>query len=176
MGQHINVNRKLRQIDRAQFWLYNFDFSTLLAGRQRGVCASMGSKMFAVRSFRSLQFTFSQLGGTQQCLRSLSGSSNVVQKNDDMPLQMENPYKQPQKGCILCNITVDFKNVQLLSQFISPHTGRVYGRHITGLCGKKQREIAKAIKKAHSMGFMSVTHKDPHFMKDPNICDIRHLE
>uniref|UniRef100_A0AAZ3SXE1 Small ribosomal subunit protein bS18m n=1 Tax=Oncorhynchus tshawytscha TaxID=74940 RepID=A0AAZ3SXE1_ONCTS len=134
------------------------------------------SKMFAVRSFRSLQFTFSQLGGTQQCLRSLSGSSNVVQKNDDMPLQMENPYKQPQKGCILCNITVDFKNVQLLSQFISPHTGRVYGRHITGLCGKKQREIAKAIKKAHSMGFMSVTHKDPHFMKDPNICDIRHLE
>ncbi|XP_029564782.1 small ribosomal subunit protein bS18m isoform X1 [Salmo trutta] len=134
------------------------------------------SRMFAVRSFRSLQFTFSQLGGTQQCLRSLSGSSNVVQKNDDMPLQMENPYKQPQKGCILCNITVDFKNVQLLSQFISPHTGRVYGRHITGLCGKKQREIGKAIKKAHSMGFMSVTHKNPHFMKDPNICDIRHLE
>jgi len=26
---------------------------------------------------------------------------------------MENPYKQPPKTCILCNITVDFKNVQV---------------------------------------------------------------
>lgn len=69
---------------------------------------------------------------------------------------------------------------QLLSQFISPHTGRIYGRHITGeritealngcvcsvvwikrfmsifysagLCGRKQKEVSKAIKKAHSMG------------------------
>uniref|UniRef100_A0A4W5Q313 Uncharacterized protein n=1 Tax=Hucho hucho TaxID=62062 RepID=A0A4W5Q313_9TELE len=57
-----------------------------------------------------------------------------------------NPYEQPQKGCILCDITVDFKNVQLLSVFINPHTGRIYSRHITN------REISKAIKKAHSMG------------------------
>uniref|UniRef100_A0A3P8ZB43 Small ribosomal subunit protein bS18m n=1 Tax=Esox lucius TaxID=8010 RepID=A0A3P8ZB43_ESOLU len=132
--------------------------------------------MIALRRFRSLQFPFTQFAGTQECLRSLSSSASVIQKSDDMPLQMENPYKQPQKGCILCNITVDFKNVQLLSQFISPHSGRIYGRHITGLCAKKQREISKAVKKAHSMGFMSVTHKDPHFMKDPNVCDVRHLE
>lgn len=26
---------------------------------------------------------------------------------------MENPYKQPPKTCILCNVTVDFKNVQV---------------------------------------------------------------
>ncbi|KAJ7987105.1 hypothetical protein DPEC_G00335300 [Dallia pectoralis] len=132
--------------------------------------------MLALRRFPSLQFPFTQLTATQECLRSLSSSASVVQNNDDIPLQMENPYKQPQKGCILCKIPVDFKNVQLLSQFISPQTGRIYGRHITGLCAKKQREISKAVKKAHSMGFMSVTHKDPHFMKDPNICDIRQLE
>ncbi|XP_051794536.1 28S ribosomal protein S18c, mitochondrial isoform X2 [Acanthochromis polyacanthus] len=89
---------------------------------------------------------------------------------------MENPYKEAQKGCILCNITVDYKNIQLLSQFISPHTGRIYGRHITGLCGRKQKEVSKAIKKAHSMGFMSVTHKHPQFMKDPNICGIKQLD
>ncbi|MED6271974.1 28S ribosomal protein S18c, mitochondrial [Characodon lateralis] len=65
---------------------------------------------------------------------------------------------------------------QLLSQFISPHTGRIYGRHITGLCGKKQKEVSKAIKKAHSLGFMSVTHKHPQFMKDPRICGIKHLD
>ncbi|KAM3874208.1 small ribosomal subunit protein bS18m [Diretmus argenteus] len=92
-----------------------------------------------------------------------------------LPVQIENPFKKPQKGCILCNITVDYKNIQLLSQFISPHTGRIYGRHITGLCGRKQRAVTKAIKKAQSMGFMSVTHKHPQLMKDPNICSIRQL-
>lgn len=79
-----------------------------------------------------------------------------------------------------CSITNVFSASQLLSQFISPHTGRIYGRHITGeqlhaeelrqrrflfcgsfhvvslcftgLCGRKQREVSKAIKKAHSMG------------------------
>uniref|UniRef100_A0A4W5PXE0 Mitochondrial ribosomal protein S18C n=1 Tax=Hucho hucho TaxID=62062 RepID=A0A4W5PXE0_9TELE len=68
------------------------------------------------------------------------------------PLRMENPYEQPQKGCILCDITVDFKNVQLLSVFINPHTGRIYSRHITSVV--RNREISKAIKKAHSMGNM----------------------
>lgn len=87
-------------------------------------------------------------------------------------VKMENPYKEPQKGCVLCNVTVDYKNIQvsarlsvtftipsnchchkmsalippiiitcanthlsppqLLSQFISPHTGKIYGRHFTG--------------------------------------------
>lgn len=26
---------------------------------------------------------------------------------------MENPYKEPQKGCVLCNVTVDYKNIQV---------------------------------------------------------------
>ncbi|KAM9329161.1 small ribosomal subunit protein bS18m [Gastrophryne carolinensis] len=85
---------------------------------------------------------------------------------------MENPFKEPPKRCILCGVQVDYKNVQLLSQFVSPHTGRIYGRHITGLCGTKQKEIAKAIKRAHIMGFMPVTYKDPAFLKDPKIVNI----
>uniref|UniRef100_A0A3B5MKL1 Small ribosomal subunit protein bS18m n=1 Tax=Xiphophorus couchianus TaxID=32473 RepID=A0A3B5MKL1_9TELE len=89
---------------------------------------------------------------------------------------MGNPSRESKKGCVLCNVTVDFKNIQLLSQFVSPHTGRIYGRHITGLCGRKQKEISKAIKKAHSLGFMPVTHKYPEFMKDPRICSIKHLD
>ncbi|XP_077398798.1 small ribosomal subunit protein bS18m [Vanacampus margaritifer] len=94
----------------------------------------------------------------------------------DQFVKMDNPYKEPQKGCVLCKVNVDFKNIQLLSQFISPHTGRIYGRHITGLCGRKQKEISKAIKKAHAMGFMSVTHKHPELMRDPNICSIKHVD
>ncbi|XP_051675550.1 small ribosomal subunit protein bS18m isoform X2 [Oryctolagus cuniculus] len=71
--------------------------------------------------------------------------------NEDLPVPMENPYKEPLKKCILCGKRVDYKNVQLLSQFVSPFTGCIYGRHITGLCGKKQKEITKAIKRAQLM-------------------------
>ncbi|KAM9662119.1 small ribosomal subunit protein bS18m isoform 2-T3 [Morphnus guianensis] len=30
----------------------------------------------------------------------------------DQPIQMENPYKEPPKKCVLCGISVDYKNVQ----------------------------------------------------------------
>ncbi|XP_012875687.1 PREDICTED: 28S ribosomal protein S18c, mitochondrial isoform X2 [Dipodomys ordii] len=68
----------------------------------------------------------------------------------------------------------DSRKDLLLSQFISPFTGCIYGRNITGLCGKKQKEITKAIKRAQIMGFMPVTYKDPAYLKDPKICNIRY--
>ncbi|KPP74921.1 hypothetical protein Z043_105878 [Scleropages formosus] len=136
--------------------------------------------MLAIRNVGFMQCVLSQhrlkYSVTEFGLRSLFSASTEVKSSDDMPIQMDNPYKELPKGCILCNITVDHKNVQLLSQFVSPHTGRIYGRHITGLCGRKQKEVSKAIKKAINMGFMSVTFKDPSFLKDPNICNIKHLE
>ncbi|XP_075717292.1 small ribosomal subunit protein bS18m [Rhinoderma darwinii] len=91
---------------------------------------------------------------------------------EDMPQKMENPFIEPPKQCILCGVPVDYKNTQLLSQFVSPHTGRIYGRHITGLCGLKQKAVAKAIKRATIMGFMPNTYKDPAYLKDPKICDV----
>uniref|UniRef100_A0A8D2DJG1 Small ribosomal subunit protein bS18m n=1 Tax=Sciurus vulgaris TaxID=55149 RepID=A0A8D2DJG1_SCIVU len=99
-----------------------------------------------------------------------------VTSNEDLPVPMENPYKEPLKKCILCEKRVDYKNVQLLSQFVSPFTGCIYGRHITGLCGKKQKEITKAIKRAQIMGFMPVTYKDPAYLKDPKVCNIKYRE
>ena len=89
---------------------------------------------------------------------------------------MENPYKEPLKNYILCGNHVDYKNIQLLSQFMSPFTGCIYGRHITGLCGKKQKEITKAIKRAQILGFMPVTYKDPAYLKDPKVCNIKYRE
>ncbi|GAB1289895.1 28S ribosomal protein S18c, mitochondrial [Apodemus speciosus] len=44
------------------------------------------------------------------------------------------------------------------------------------LCGKKQKEITKAIKRAQKMGFMPVTYKDPAYLKDPKVCNIRYRE
>ncbi|XP_043748477.1 28S ribosomal protein S18c, mitochondrial-like isoform X1 [Cervus elaphus] len=64
----------------------------------------------------------------------------------------------------------------LLSQFISPFTGCIYGMHITGLCGKKQKEITKVIKRAQILGFMPVIYKDPAYRKDPKVCNIKYRE
>ncbi|KAL4690251.1 hypothetical protein H8958_019495 [Nasalis larvatus] len=83
------------------------------------------------------------------------------------------PTVLSRRGCSQC---VNYKNAQLLSQFVSPFTGCIYGRHITGLCGKKQKEITKAIKRAQIMGFMPVTYKDPAYLKDPKVCNIRYQE
>ncbi|PWA26350.1 hypothetical protein CCH79_00018148 [Gambusia affinis] len=143
-------------------------------------------KMLCVRGLQRLKAAFYLPRTTTH--RSLT-SAEILPKDDAVSkalvehyvtgirlLKVENPSRQSKKGCVLCNVTVDFKNIQLLSQFVSPHTGRIYGRHITGLCGRKQKEISKAIKKAHSVGFMPVTHKYPEFMKDPRICSIKHLD
>jgi len=40
----------------------------------------------------------------------------------------------------------------MLSQFISRFTGRIYGRHITGLCRHKQEQVENEIKKSRDAG------------------------
>jgi len=50
------------------------------------------------------------------------------------------------------DIEPDYKNVRLLSQFQSRYTGRIYGRHITGLCKHKQMRLEQEIAKAQSAG------------------------
>ncbi|KAK3723850.1 hypothetical protein QZH41_019514 [Actinostola sp. cb2023] len=59
-------------------------------------------------------------------------------------------------GCVLCpkriDIEINYKNIRLLSQFVSPHTGRIYGRQATGLCEKRRRQITNAIKRSRAMG------------------------
>ncbi|XP_054846443.1 28S ribosomal protein S18c, mitochondrial [Eublepharis macularius] len=106
----------------------------------------------------------------QQC----SSHNEQVSSKPDMPELMDNPYKEPPKKCILCGTHVDYKNVQLLSQFISPYTGHILGMRVTGLCPKKQLEVSKAIKRAQKIGFMPVTYKDPTFLSDPKICNIKY--
>jgi small subunit ribosomal protein S18 len=94
--------------------------------------------------------------------------------DEDMPVPgLENPYAKPAPKCILCdhNIELDYKNSRLLSQFVSPHTGRIYGRQITGLCIFMQRHVAKLIKRSRYFGFMPYVHKDPRYLRDPKLFD-----
>ncbi|NXY73786.1 RT18C protein, partial [Glareola pratincola] len=91
------------------------------------------------------------------------------------PIQMENPYKEPPKKCVLCGIKVDYKNVQLLSQFVSPYTGCIYGRHITGIVlSEAYFPVKKPLHLIFSTGFMPVMFKSPSFLTDPKICNVKY--
>uniref|UniRef100_A0A8C6E1T5 Small ribosomal subunit protein bS18m n=1 Tax=Moschus moschiferus TaxID=68415 RepID=A0A8C6E1T5_MOSMO len=137
------------------------------------LCCGLGKRKFTRFPTAFVRLTNP---GTHAVLWRSCSQYEQVTSNEDMPIPMENPYKEPLKKCILCEKRVDYKNVQLLSQFISPFTGCIYGRHITGLCGKKQKEITKAIKRAQILGFMPVTYKDPAYLKDPKVCNIKYRE
>ena len=66
----------------------------------------------------------------------------------------------------LCSsdIEVDYKNVELLSQFISPVSGRIITRFSTGICAGKHRAIVKSIKRARISGLMPYTIKIPAYI------------
>ncbi|XP_043479502.1 28S ribosomal protein S18c, mitochondrial [Leptopilina heterotoma] len=96
---------------------------------------------------------------------------------DDFPIELdENPYQKDKIQCILCkhSIEPDYKNVRLLSQFQSRYTGRIYGRHITGLCAKRQKQVENEIAKAQSMGLMPYTMKLIDYVNDPQLFDPDH--
>lgn len=86
---------------------------------------------------------------------------------------MENPFHKEKQQCILCklNITPDYKNVKLLSQFQSPYTGRIYGRHVTGLCENKQKLVEAEIVKSQSAGLMAAYLKEACYLRDPQLFD-----
>ena len=48
---------------------------------------------------------------------------------------------------------IDYKDVELLSKFISPN-GKISPRRVTGTAAKYQRVLAKAIKNARFMGLL----------------------
>lgn len=107
---------------------------------------------------------------TNSTLNYSSTSQNDASVEDE-PIGIKNPYKRENRQCLLCklNITPDYKNARLLSQFQSTYTGRIYGRHITGLCKTKQTQVENAIKRSQACGFMPLYHKAPEFFNDPKL-------
>lgn len=103
--------------------------------------------------------------------KNLSSTESVT--NPDEPIDIPNPFEKEKQKCVLCQhgITPNYKNVKLLSQFQSPYTGRIYGRHITGLCSAKQDQVEKAIIHAQSCAMMPYYNKDLDFLKDPKLFD-----
>lgn len=62
---------------------------------------------------------------TPNTISKFSSQVPTGEKNNDdaEPIDIKNPYKRENRQCILCklNITPDYKNVRLLSQFQSMH-------------------------------------------------------
>lgn len=52
--------------------------------------------------------------------------------------------------------TIDYRDVATLSKFVSER-GRILSRRLTGLTAYNQRKVAKAIKRAQSLGLMAYT-------------------
>ncbi|GCB83153.1 hypothetical protein scyTo_0023824, partial [Scyliorhinus torazame] len=42
----------------------------------------------------------------------------------DMPIKLENPYKEPPKRCVLCGIPVDYRNTQVCPCYLIGYWGR----------------------------------------------------
>ncbi|XP_050718092.1 28S ribosomal protein S18c, mitochondrial-like [Eriocheir sinensis] len=92
---------------------------------------------------------------------------------NDMPVDIPNPYQKEKIQCVLCkyDVRLDYKNPRLLSQFVSPYTGRIYGRNITRLCRKRQEQMEAVVHKSRSAGYMPTMLKSVEFLKDPKLFD-----
>ncbi|XP_054583683.1 28S ribosomal protein S18c, mitochondrial isoform X2 [Eptesicus fuscus] len=51
--------------------------------------------------------------GTRSVLWRSCSQYKQVTSNEDLPVPIENPYKEPLKKCVLCGKRVDYKNVQV---------------------------------------------------------------
>ncbi|XP_020667958.3 small ribosomal subunit protein mS40 [Pogona vitticeps] len=62
--------------------------------------------------------------------------------------------------CPICrdhNLFLDYRNVKLLEQFISPNTGIIYHPTHTGICMKKYKQLTQAIEEAQNNGLLFFT-------------------
>ena len=57
------------------------------------------------------------------------------------------------KFCSKKELVIDYKNVDLIRQFVS-ESGKIAPRRITGTCAKHQRGVAREIKKAREMALL----------------------
>jgi len=100
--------------------------------------------------------------------------SNVDKPDQDMPIEgMANPYERERRRCILCQykVTLDYKNPRLLSQFVSPFTGKLYERNVTGLCRQQQKLLESEVKRSRKAGYMPYMLKKVEWCNDPKLCD-----
>merc|ERR1711931_119285 len=100
------------------------------------------------------------------------GEHESLREDPDAPsFEMEDPYVETPPKCVICEhqIPIDYKNVQLLSQFISQFTGTIYPRKVTGLCTVQYDKIVKEIIYARRLAMMTHRYKNQSFYDDASL-------
>ena len=72
-----------------------------------------------------------------------------------------NPFEEKKKFCPFSQPNspkINFKDIRLLSRYIS-EKGKITPSRITNVSNKKQKELARAIKRARFLALMSYTQK-----------------
>ena len=75
------------------------------------------------------------------------------------PRGSRRPFFRRRKSCPFSGPNapkIDFKDVKLLQRFVSER-GKIVPSRITAVSGKKQRELARAIKRARLLGLLPYT-------------------
>ncbi len=71
------------------------------------------------------------------------------------------PFENKRKFCPFSlpnSPVIDYKDIRLLNRYIT-EKGKIIPSRITGVSSKKQKELAKAIKRARFLSLMSFTNK-----------------
>ncbi|VVC42651.1 Ribosomal protein S18 [Cinara cedri] len=71
--------------------------------------------------------------------------------------------------CPICRdeyLILDYRNVELLKQFISPYSGKLLSYSLTGLCQKQYQNLIVAVKKAKDWGFIKFDLPVKHYNYD----------
>ncbi len=58
------------------------------------------------------------------------------------------------KFCVEKIDAIDYKDVRLLGQFVSPESGKIVPRRLTGVCTPHQRRLTNAIKQARNIALL----------------------
>ncbi len=67
--------------------------------------------------------------------------------------------RRRRRVCQFCadkNATIDYKNTQRLSKYITER-GKILPRRVSGTCAKHQRELTTAIKRARNIALLPYT-------------------
>ena len=75
--------------------------------------------------------------------------------------KLNSPFEQKKKFCPFSqpgSPEIDYKDIRLLSRYLT-EKGKIIPSRITGVSRKKQKELAKAIKRARFLSLISYTNK-----------------
>ena len=82
-------------------------------------------------------------------------------KNTKRDEKSNSPFENKRKFCPFSqpnSPSIDYKDIRLLSRYIT-EKGKIIPSRITGVSQKKQKELAKAIKRARYLSLISYTNK-----------------